>query len=73
MAGEAEAAPRRGTLDVRGGGFYSAGSCGVEGVVTEETAFSLAELERTAELVHEVVPPTPLYAWPLLAAPYRIH
>lgn len=30
--------------------------------------FSLAELDAAAELVHQVVPPTPQYAWPLLAA-----
>lgn len=29
--------------------------------------FSLAELERAVPLVRTVVPPTPLYAWPLLA------
>ncbi len=29
--------------------------------------FSLAELEAAAELVHRTVPPTPQYAWPLLA------
>jgi threonine dehydratase len=29
--------------------------------------FSLAELETAAELVHRTVPPTPQYAWPLLA------
>ena len=28
--------------------------------------FTLAELETTARLVHEVVPPTPQFAWPLL-------
>ena len=27
---------------------------------------SLAELEKAADLVHRVVPPTPLYCWPLL-------
>lgn len=31
------------------------------------TLFNLAELEAAAELVHTVVPPTPQYAWPLLA------
>src|SRR5580704_15375633 len=29
-------------------------------------AFDLQELERTAELVHRVVPATPQYAWPKL-------
>ncbi|MGE5156854.1 MAG: threonine dehydratase [Gemmatimonas sp.] len=29
--------------------------------------FSLAELERAHEVVREAVPPTPAYAWPLLA------
>jgi threonine dehydratase len=29
--------------------------------------FSLAELEAAAQLVHCTVPPTPQYAWPLLA------
>ena len=29
--------------------------------------FSLAELEAAAHLVHRTVPPTPQYAWPLLA------
>ena len=29
--------------------------------------FSLAELEAAAQLVHRAVPPTPQYAWPLLA------
>jgi len=29
--------------------------------------FSLAELETAARLVHTVLPPTPQYAWPLLA------
>ena len=29
--------------------------------------FSLTELEAAAELVHRTVPPTPQYAWPLLA------
>ena len=29
--------------------------------------FSLAELEAAAQLVHRTVPPTPQYAWPLLA------
>jgi threonine dehydratase len=29
---------------------------------------SLAEIERTAELVHRVLPPTPSYCWPLLSA-----
>ena len=32
-----------------------------------KTLFSLNELEAAAELVHQVVPPTPQYAWPLLA------
>ena len=31
------------------------------------TLFSLAELEAAATLVHSVMPPTPQYAWPLLA------
>jgi threonine dehydratase len=31
------------------------------------TLFSLAELEAAADLVHAHVPPTPQYAWPLLA------
>ena len=29
--------------------------------------FTLAELEAAVPLVRTVVPPTPLYAWPLLA------
>jgi threonine dehydratase len=29
--------------------------------------FTLAELEAAAELVHRTMPPTPQYAWPLLA------
>ena len=29
--------------------------------------FALAELEAAAQLVHRIVPPTPQYAWPLLA------
>lgn len=29
---------------------------------------SLAEIERAAELVHRVLPPTPAYCWPLLSA-----
>jgi threonine dehydratase len=29
--------------------------------------FNLAELEAAAQLVHRMVPPTPQYAWPLLA------
>lgn len=32
------------------------------------TLFTLAELESAAKIVHAVVPPTPAYAWPLLAA-----
>ncbi len=32
------------------------------------TAFALATLERAREVVGAVVPPTPQYAWPLLAA-----
>ena len=32
------------------------------------TPFTLAELEAAATLVHGVMPPTPQYAWPLLAA-----
>src|SRR3974390_258374 len=28
--------------------------------------FSMAELERAAEVVHRVLPPTPQYAWPKL-------
>jgi threonine dehydratase len=28
---------------------------------------TLAEIESAAALVHEVMPPTPQYAWPLLA------
>ena len=35
--------------------------------MSADTEFSLADLEQTARLVHEVVPPTPQYAWPLLA------
>ena len=31
------------------------------------TLFTLAELEAAADLVHAVMPPTPQYAWPLLA------
>src|ERR1700744_3919201 len=30
-------------------------------------SFDLAELERAAELVHKVIPPTPQYAWPKLS------
>ena len=30
--------------------------------------FELAELEKATELVHAIMPPTPQYAWPLLAA-----
>src|SRR5690348_17190570 len=30
--------------------------------------FTLAELETAAGLIHSVFPPTPTYAWPLLAA-----
>jgi threonine dehydratase len=30
-------------------------------------SFELEELERAAQLVHEVLPPTPQYAWPKLA------
>jgi threonine dehydratase len=29
--------------------------------------FTLAELEAAAQIVHRIVPPTPQYAWPLLA------
>src|SRR5215469_15975949 len=29
--------------------------------------FTLAELDAAAQLVHRTVPPTPQYAWPLLA------
>src|SRR5262245_58939607 len=32
-----------------------------------EPLFTLAELEAAAQLVHRTVPPTPQYAWPLLA------
>lgn len=35
--------------------------------VESAAAFSLAELEAAAELVYGVLPPTPQYAWPLLA------
>jgi threonine dehydratase len=34
---------------------------------TSDPLFSLAELEAAAQLVHSTVPPTPQYAWPLLA------
>jgi threonine dehydratase len=37
-------------------------------VPTHETLFNMTELERAAALVHGVVPPTPQYAWPKLAA-----
>ena len=33
----------------------------------EMTLFTLSELEATIPLIREVVPPTPQYAWPLLA------
>lgn len=36
--------------------------------MTQAAAFSLAELEAAAGVVHEVMAPTPQYAWPLLAA-----
>jgi threonine dehydratase len=39
----------------------------VTGRPTSPPLFSLAELEIAAELVHCTVPPTPQYAWPLLA------
>ena len=35
--------------------------------MTEDTEFTLAELESAAETVYRVMPPTPQYAWPLLA------
>jgi threonine dehydratase len=35
--------------------------------LSPEIAFSLAELEAAAQLVHRVVPPTPQYPWPKLA------
>lgn len=36
--------------------------------MTQAAAFSLAELEAAAGVVHQVMAPTPQYAWPLLAA-----
>lgn len=36
-------------------------------MATAVRCFSLAELESAAALVHRFVPPTPQYAWPLLA------
>jgi len=36
-------------------------------VALPEITFDLGELERAAELVHRVVPPTPQYAWPKLS------
>jgi threonine dehydratase len=36
--------------------------------LTGEPPFTLAELERAAGVVYEVMPPTPQYVWPLLAA-----
>lgn len=35
--------------------------------MTEDGSFSLAELEDAARCVYQVMPPTPQYAWPLLA------
>jgi threonine dehydratase len=35
-------------------------------VLPPEIAFDMMELERAAELVHRVLPPTPQYAWPKL-------
>jgi threonine dehydratase len=35
-------------------------------VISSDIAFDIAELERAAELVHRVLPPTPQYAWPKL-------
>jgi threonine dehydratase len=37
------------------------------GDLHQQTAFDLTALERAAELVYRVMPPTPQYAWPLLA------
>jgi threonine dehydratase len=37
-------------------------------MTARETLFSMTELERAAALVHSVMPPTPQYAWPKLAA-----
>jgi threonine dehydratase len=39
----------------------------VRAPVTEAPAFTLAELERTALIVYQVMLPTPQYAWPVLA------
>ncbi len=36
-------------------------------MVLPEIAFEMSELERAAELVHGVLPPTPQYAWPKLS------
>ena len=36
--------------------------------MTSTALFSLAELEAAAAVVSSVVPQTPQYAWPLLAA-----
>jgi threonine dehydratase len=35
-------------------------------VQSQDIAFDMTELERAATLVHEVMPPTPQYAWPKL-------
>ena len=40
--------------------------CGVNAVVSHELAIDMAELQRAAGLVHQVVQPTPQYAWPKL-------
>lgn len=37
-------------------------------MTARETLFSMTELERASALVHSVMPPTPQYAWPKLAA-----
>ena len=36
-------------------------------VVRDDAPFTLAELDDAAELVGRFVPPTPQFAWPLLA------
>jgi threonine dehydratase len=36
-------------------------------LVLPEVAFEMSELQRAAELVHRVLPPTPQYAWPKLS------
>lgn len=42
------------------------GRCGAGGALNED--FTLESLRAAAALVHQHMPPTPQYAWPLLAA-----